>query len=72
MNALSVRLELQADCLAGVWAHHSQKAKAWLEPGDIEEGAERRRADRRRHACSASRRASSCPNPSPTAAARSA
>jgi len=38
MNALSVRLELQADCLAGVWAHHSQKAKAWLEPGDIEEG----------------------------------
>lgn len=38
MNALSMRLELQADCLAGVWAHHSQKAKAWLEPGDIEEG----------------------------------
>jgi predicted metalloprotease len=38
MNALSVRLELQADCLAGVWAHHSQKAKGWLEPGDIEEG----------------------------------
>jgi predicted metalloprotease len=38
MNALSVRLELQADCLAGVWAHHSQKAKAWLEPGDVEEG----------------------------------
>ena len=38
MNALSVRLELQADCLSGVWAHHSQKAKAWLEPGDIEEG----------------------------------
>ena len=38
MNALSVRLELQADCLAGVWAHHSQKSKAWLEPGDVEEG----------------------------------
>ncbi len=38
MNALSVRMELQADCLAGVWAHHSQKAKAWLEPGDVEEG----------------------------------
>jgi uncharacterized protein len=38
MNALSVRLELQADCLAGVWAHHSNQAKAWLEPGDIEEG----------------------------------
>ncbi len=38
MNALSVRVELQADCLAGVWAHHSQKSKGWLESGDIEEG----------------------------------
>jgi predicted metalloprotease len=36
-NALSVRLELQADCFAGVWAHHSQQAKQWLEQGDIEE-----------------------------------
>lgn len=38
MNALSVRVELQADCLSGVWAHHSQQGKGWLERGDIEEG----------------------------------
>ncbi|MFN9771833.1 MAG: neutral zinc metallopeptidase [Burkholderiales bacterium] len=37
-NALSVRLELQADCYAGVWAHHSQKARNWLDRTDIEAG----------------------------------
>jgi uncharacterized protein len=36
-NELSVRLELQADFLAGVWAHHAQQRFAILEPGDIEE-----------------------------------
>jgi len=36
-NALSVRLELQADCLAGVWAHHADKARNILEEGDVEE-----------------------------------
>jgi predicted metalloprotease len=36
-NRLSVRLELQADFLAGVWAHHAQKMKQILEPGDVEE-----------------------------------
>ena len=36
-NALSVRLELQADCFAGVWAHDAQSARQILEQGDIEE-----------------------------------
>ncbi len=36
-NALSVRLELQADCFAGVWAHHAQSARQILEQGDVEE-----------------------------------
>jgi predicted metalloprotease len=36
-NALSVRQELQADCFAGVWAHHAQAARNILENGDLEE-----------------------------------
>ena len=35
-NALSVRLELQADCFAGIWAHHADRARSILEAGDIE------------------------------------
>ncbi len=37
-NALSVRLELQADCLAGIWANHAHRERNILEQGDIEEG----------------------------------
>jgi uncharacterized protein len=36
-NALSVRLELQADCFAGVWAHHANNARQLLEEGDVAE-----------------------------------
>ncbi|MGE7993052.1 KPN_02809 family neutral zinc metallopeptidase [Pseudomonas sp. NPDC089554] len=36
-NGLLVRQELQADCLAGVWAYQAQKRLNWLEPGDVEE-----------------------------------
>jgi predicted metalloprotease len=37
-NALQVRMELQADCLAGVWANLNDQVRSRLEPGDVEEG----------------------------------
>ncbi|MGA7937322.1 MAG: neutral zinc metallopeptidase [Kovacikia sp.] len=36
-NQLSVRLELQADCFAGIWANHAEKERQILEQGDVEE-----------------------------------
>ena len=36
-NAMSVRLELQADCFAGIWANHAQRSRDMLEAGDVEE-----------------------------------
>jgi len=35
-NAISVRVELQADCLAGIWAHHADRTKHIIEQGDVE------------------------------------
>jgi len=36
-NQLQVRTELQADCLAGVWASHSNKRRQFIDPGDIDQ-----------------------------------
>ena len=37
-NRLQVAMELQADCYAGVWAHHANRGEQVLEPGDVQEG----------------------------------
>ena len=65
-NALSVRLELQADCYAGIWGYFAQKRNK-LEPGDLEEGF-RAAAAVGDDASRSARKATSCPSRSPTAA----
>ena len=68
-NRLSVLLELQADCLAGVWAYHADRSRRILEQGDIEEALNAASAigdDRLQRRT----RVTSCPSRSPMAAPR--
>ena len=67
-NAVSVRLELQADCFAGVWASANPNL---LSPGDVDEGGSRPPPRSATTASSRRRRAPSSPTASPTAAAPS-
>jgi len=70
-NGLSVRLELQADCFAGVWANHAQTARKILEQGDVEE-AMNAAAKIGDDACSEAAVAAWCQKVLPTAPAHSA
>ena len=64
-NAIQVRVELQADCFAGVWANKAQEAKNIFEPGDIE-ARSTRQAPSATIASRSRRKATSCRIPSPT------
>jgi uncharacterized protein len=49
VNRLQVRVELQADCLAGVWANHAEEKWRFIEAGDVE--SEMQTASARFHSC---------------------
>ena len=72
-NALQVKVELQADCLSGVWVNREAKKRpGFLEEGDIDAALHDGLGDRRRYACSVRRRDASCRTRSRTARPRSA
>lgn len=72
-NNIQVRVELQADCLSGVWVNREEKKRpGFLEAGDIDAALPRRRPRSATIRCSGRPRAVSCPTRSPMARLHSA